>query len=255
MVPAIGTSCLGQGALFAPILRALPQWLGIDAVIAQWVSIRASLGVFRKGARRPSSCLALCSLVSLLVLGAACTGAGEPGQRVASATPYPTLQATRTASPAVTPTAIVIGQFATYNTLQVALDQSEFSQAYITEFNSSRLPPAGNQFLWVRVTLENTGDHAYAVPALEHFSVLYYRAEYKATYGHRKDFVDYTALPPQISPGQKLPAWLRFDLPQAAKLPELLFAFLPESSHVDFSISSEGYAWAVHPVYLWRLGP
>jgi hypothetical protein len=204
---------------------------------------------------RPLSYIAICSLVSLLVLGAACTGTGGPSQLVPSATLYPALPATRASSPPVTPTAALIGQPVAYSTLQVALDQSEFSQEYVTEYNSSRRPPAGNKFLWVHVALENTGDHAYDLPALEHFSVLYYQAEYKATYGYRKDYVDYTALPPQISPGQKVLAWLRFDLPHAATFPELLFAFMPESTQVDFSISSDRYAWAVHPVYLWRLGP
>jgi hypothetical protein len=191
----------------------------------------------------------------LLALAAACTTAKDPGPVTAGATVHPTLATTQAPAVQMTPTPLQPGQAAVYTPLEVTLKQSEFSLEYITEYGPSRVPPQGQKFLWLHLELKNTGERDSAVPASEHFSVLYATQEYKAAYGHRKAYPDYMALSPQIYPGQTLGAWLRFDVPQAAELSEVWFAFLPESSQIDFSFSSERYGWAVHPVYLWRLGP
>ncbi len=191
---------------------------------------------------------------SLLTLTAACAAAGSPGPATASITAPPAPTATLPLAQ-MTPTPLEPGQPAIYAPLEVTVSQSEFSLEYVTEYGPSRVPPAGQKFLWVHVAVKNMGERASAVPAVEHFSALYARQEYKAAYGHRKDYPDYTALSSQIYPGQTLAAWLRFDLPQAAELADAWFVFLPESTQADFSFSSERYGWAVHPAYLWRLGP
>jgi hypothetical protein len=55
--------------------------------------------------------------------------------------------------------------------------------------------------------------------------------------------------------GQEVDAWLRFDIPAALELKELLFAFLPESSQVSLAFSPSDYPWGDHPIYLWMCAP
>ena len=91
------------------------------------------------------------------------------------------------------------------------------------------------------------------MPKSEHFSALYAGAEFKPTYGHRKDYTDYMALGPVLFPNQQVDAWLRFDVPANAGLKDLRFVFLPESSQVGVLSSSPNYPYAEnHPTYVWR---
>jgi hypothetical protein len=59
-------------------------------------------------------------------------------------------------------------------------------------------------------------------------------------------------LKPGLYPGQEVKAWLRFDLPAAATLKALQFAFLPESYQISTAFSPGEYPWGDHPMYLWR---
>jgi hypothetical protein len=138
-----------------------------------------------------------------------------------------------------------------YDDLQVAMSQAELTTGYITEFGSRREPPVGKQLLWIHIQLKNIGQHEQPLPATEHFSILYGSAEFKPTYGHRNEYTDYTTLSKTIYQGQEVDAWLRFDIPVAAELEELWFAFLPESSQVSVSFSPSDYPWGDHPIYLW----
>ena len=132
------------------------------------------------------------------------------------------------------------------------MSQAEITSGYLTEYDSRRDPTLGGKFLWIEVQLENSGPDEQVLPAPEHFSVLYGTSEFKPSYGHRKDYPDYTALKPGLFQGQAVNAWLRFDLPAAAELSELQFAFLPESVQINYSFPSNGYTWADHPMYFWR---
>jgi hypothetical protein len=59
-----------------------------------------------------------------------------------------------------------------------------------------------------------------------------------------------------IFPDQTVAGWLRFDIPTAAALKDLLFVFLPESSHVGTSFSSPNYPYADDkPTYVWKCAP
>jgi hypothetical protein len=136
------------------------------------------------------------------------------------------------------------------------MDQLEITQDYMTDYGSTRIPPAGQKFLWVHVRLKNTGQVEMDVPLSEHFSVLYAGAELKPSYGHRQGYTDYTILGAVIFPDQTLEGWLRFDIPAAAQLKELRFVFLPESSQVGSSYSSPNYPYSDDkPTYVWNCEP
>lgn len=144
----------------------------------------------------------------------------------------------------------------TWDDLQVSMDRLELTQEYVTNFGSTRIPPAGSKFLWVHVRMKNTGSVEMEVPLAEHFSVLYAAIELKPTYGHRAGYVDYTTLGTVIFPGQGLDGWLRFDIPTTAELSDLRFVFLPESSQVGASYNSPNYPYADDkPTYVWNCTP
>jgi len=142
-----------------------------------------------------------------------------------------------------------------YKDLQVAMSQAEITISYLTEYGSTREPPAGKKFLWIHITLKNIGQAERGLPAPEHFSVLNGATEFKPTYGHRQDYADYMALTTGMIPGQNVDAWLRFDIPAALELKDVWFAFLPESSQVGVDFSSGAYPWGDHPIYLWMCVP
>jgi hypothetical protein len=136
------------------------------------------------------------------------------------------------------------------------MDQAEFTGSFINEFGSQRVPPSGQKFFWVHVTLENFGQEEILLPEAENFSVLYAESEFKPVYGHRQGYADYTDLDSTLFPGQQLDAWLRFDIPDTADLENLWFVFLPTSAQVGVSPSSPNYPYAENkPTYVWNCGP
>lgn len=182
-----------------------------------------------------------------LFLLAACSSAGKAYPAAVTVTPPPQPTATALPTPA-SPGNVVVWQ-----NLQVTMDQVEVTENYTTEYDSSRVPPPGQKFLWVHVQLKNIGKKELSVPGTEHFSVLYAGTELKPTYGHRKGYADYTALGPVVFPDQELDAWLRFDIPTAAELNDLRFVFLPTSAQVGVLPSSPSYPYAENkPTYVWK---
>ena len=136
------------------------------------------------------------------------------------------------------------------------MDQLEVTQEYATDYGSTRIPPEGDNFLWVHIRLKNTGQVGIDVPLPEHFSVLYAAAELKPSYGHRQGYAEYTTLGPTIFPNEDLDGWIRFDIPITAELKDLRFVFLPESSQVGASFSSPNYPYADDkPTYVWNCAP
>ena len=187
------------------------------------------------------------SLFWVLVLSA-CNSAGQTAvQTVVYSTSAPDPTQVRSL-----PTPILPKQVIAYKDLRVAMIQSEVTTDYLTEYGSRRGSTSGSKFLWIEVQLENSGTGEQNLPAPEHFSVVYGTSEFKPGYGHRKDYPDYLALKPNLFQGQKVAAWLRFEIPVAAELPEIQFVFLPESVQINYSFPSNGYTWADHPMYFWR---
>jgi len=182
-----------------------------------------------------------------LLTAAACNSAG----RVVAPTPAPS----STPQNKTLPTPMSPSQTVVYDNLQAAMTEAEITSSYLTEYGSEREPPAGKNIIWVHVQLKNIGQSERILPATEHFSVLHGTDEFKSTYGHRKDHMDYTSLNTSMAQGQEVDAWLRFDIPITAELQELWFAFLPESSQVSLDFSSSDYFWADHPIYLWTCAP
>jgi len=153
------------------------------------------------------------------------------------------------------PTPAPLGQMIVYDDLQLVMSEAEVTTSYLTEYGSEREPSAGQKFIWIHIPIKNISQSEQILPAAEHFSVLYDSAEFKPTYGHRKDHTDYTSLNTSMSMGQEVDAWLRFDIPATAELQDMQFAFLPESLQVSFDFSSSEYSWADHPIYLWSCMP
>jgi hypothetical protein len=153
------------------------------------------------------------------------------------------------------PTPVSPGQMVVYDDLQVTMSQAEITTSYPTEYGSTREPPAGMKFLWIHILLKNIGQQERDLPVSEHFSVLNGETEYKPTYGHRQDHMDYMALTTVMVQGQDADAWLRFDIPADLELQDLWFAFMPESSQISVGFSSNNYPWADNPIYLWTCAP
>lgn len=156
----------------------------------------------------------------------------------------------------ILPTPSSPGDSVVWENMQVSMDGLEVTQEYLTDYGSTRVPPAGQKFFWVHIRLKNVGQVELDVPGAEHFSVLYAAVELKPTYGHRAGYAEYTALGPLIFPAQELDAWLRFDIPTAAELGDLRFVFLPKSAEVGTSYSSPTYPYAKDkPTYVWKCEP
>ena len=192
----------------------------------------------------------LCTFLGTLLMGS-CNSTGEN----AVPTPAPTATPQPAAVDKSLPAPIACGQKITHHDLQVAMDQAEIMDSYISEYGSSREPSAGSQFLWVRVSIKNMGQRDLDLPAAENFSALLDTVEFKPGYGHRQDHTDYTTLDVVIKQGAEVQAWLRFDIPAGADPNGLVFAFLPDSTRISVGFSSDQYSWADHPLYLWSCKP
>jgi len=192
-------------------------------------------------------------ILAIGFLTAACASNDQAANTSVPATPL--LQPTATQLK-ILPTPSSPGNAITWDTLQVTMNQLEVTEQYLTDFGSTRTPPAGNKFLWVHTQLKNNGKVEMDVPFSEHFSILYAAIELKPTYGHRAGYTDYTTLGPVIFPGQELDGWLRFDIPTTAALNDLRFVFLPESSQVGASYNAPNYPYADDkPTYVWKCTP
>jgi hypothetical protein len=182
-----------------------------------------------------------------LILFVGCAPA-QKNTPVPSPVPSPTV----TPIPTPLPTPSAPGDLAIWNDLQASLLSAEITASYVTEFGSQRKPTQGRNFLWIHVQFENTGQVNLNLPTVEHFSALYAATEFKPAYGHRQGYPDYTALGATLFPGQKVDAWLRFDLPSTAELKDVLFLFMPASFQVGVPASSPSFPWGgQHPIYIW----
>ncbi|MBI3163251.1 MAG: DUF4352 domain-containing protein [Chloroflexi bacterium] len=188
-------------------------------------------------------------------LGSLIITACKPASGPVVPTPAPSASPQPTVEYKSLPTPVSPGRMVVYEDLQVTMSQTEITASYPTEYGSTREPPAGYKFLWIHITLKNIGQGGRDLPAPEHFSVLNGATEYKPTYGHRKDHVDYMDLTTGMVQGQAVDAWLRFDIPATLELKDLWFAFLPESSQISVGFSSSDYPWGDHPIYLWMCAP
>jgi len=190
-------------------------------------------------------------LIGLLILTACSRTRTATALPPATASRQPTATAIK-----ILPTPSSKGDSIIWEDLQVTMEQLEVTQDYLTDFGSTRIPPAGKKFFWVHIQLKNLGQIERDVPVSEHFSILYAAVELKPIYGHRQGYAEYTALGPAIFPNQELDGWLRFDIPAAAELSDMRFVFIPESAQVGASFSSPNYPYAENkPTYVWNCAP
>jgi len=198
---------------------------------------------------KTSMCV-MSSLFGLMIISA-CNSSSRP----VLPTPAPSASPQPTAIFKSLPTPVSPGQMVIYEDLQVVMSQAAITTSYLTEYGSTRAPPAGEKFLWIHINLKNTGQSVLDLPVPEHFSVLNQATEFKSTYGRRKDYLDYMTLPTVMVQGQVVDAWLRFDIPSALEFKDLWFVFLPESSQVSIGFSSSNYPAGDHPIYMWICAP
>jgi len=190
------------------------------------------------------------NLIGLLILTACTTGESVTPVTV-TAPPQPTATEVR-----ILPTPASPGDSITWRELQVALDQTEITQDFITEFGSTRNPSPGKKFMWWHIQLKNAGQMEIEIPILEHFSVLYAATELKPTYGYRQGYTEYSTLGPILFPNQEADGWIRFDIPATAELHDLFCVFLPESAQIGTTISSPNYPYSEDkPTYVWKCAP
>lgn len=168
----------------------------------------------------------------------------------AAVSPQPIATATK-----VLPTPSSPGNSILWRDLQVTMEQVEITENFVTEFGSTRNPPAGDKFMWVHVQLKNLGQKEIDTPLPEHFSVLYAASELKPTYGYRKGYAEYFSLETPLFPNDAADAWLRFDIPITAELKDLRFVFIPESSQVGTTFSSPEYPYSNKATFVWKCGP
>ena len=190
------------------------------------------------------------NLIWLLILTACTTTDASVTPVAITLFPQPTPTEVR-----ILPTPASPGDVITWRDLQVIMGQIEITEDFVTEFGSTRKPPAGMKFMWVYIQLKNVGQIEIDTPLLENFSVLYAGAELKPTYGHRQGYKDYSTLDSVLFPEQEADAWIRFDIPIAAELKDLLCVFLPESAQIGTSFSSPDYPYSDKPTYVWKGAP
>jgi hypothetical protein len=162
--------------------------------------------------------------------------------------PQPTATAIR-----ILPTSSSPGDSISWRNLHVTLGQVEITENFITEFGSTRSASPGMKFMWMHIQLKNAGPIEIKAPLLENFSVLYSATEIKPTYGYRQGYTEYSTLGPILFPDQKADGWIRFDIPAAAELKDLLCIFLPESAQIGTSYSSPNYPYSEDkPTFVWK---
>jgi len=191
------------------------------------------------------------TLIGLIIL-TACSSSGE-AVTPAAATAPPQPAATEVRLP---PTPSTPGDPILWRDLQVTMGQMETTEEFITEFGSTRSPSPGKKFMWAHIQLKNVGQIEAELPRLENFSVLFAGTEFKPTYGHRQGYKDYSTLPQKLFPDQEADGWIRFDVPAAAELKDMLCVFLPESAQIGTSFSSPYYPYSEDkPTFVWKCAP
>jgi hypothetical protein len=170
----------------------------------------------------------------------------------------PNLPATQINAPSptpylATPTPLALNQTAVYQGLEVTMLSSELTGEYPSSNGPSRVPPEDRLYAWVQLRLTNTTDQGYTLPDPLRFSLLYFNAEIKPSYGHRLDHPDYFDLESTLFPAQPVEAWLRYEVNSETRPGELALVFHPESNNVSFETLNAPLSWAQHPILLWVL--
>jgi len=193
----------------------------------------------------------LSNLIGLLIM-AACSSTGESVTPVTiTMNPQPTATAVR-----ILPTPASPGDSIVWRDLQVTMDEIEITEDFITDFGSTRSPSPGMKFMWAHNQLKNVRQIEIEIPQIEHFSVLYAATELKPTYGHRQEYTDFSTLGPMLFPNQEADGWIRFDIPAAAELKDMLCVFIPESAQIGTTFSSPNYPYSEDkPTYVWKCAP
>jgi len=118
-----------------------------------------------------------------------------------------------------------------------------FAGEYRSRRGNIQRPPEGAKFLWVRIAVENSGEHAAQTPFPSKFLIRYKEKDIHAD--HLTSEEESPVMPAYkfetICPGVRREGWLRFTIPARAQPEDLLLVFRPLLSFWDEA--------------LWRLTP
>ena len=115
--------------------------------------------------------------------------------------------------------------------------EHRFTGDYRTRWGNVKQPPEGAKFLWVRIAVENTGEHAAETPSPSDFLIRYKEENIRADLFL---FEEPPEMPAYISetiyPGVRREGWLRFTVPARAQPEDLLLVFRPLLSFRDEAV-------------------
>ncbi len=105
-----------------------------------------------------------------------------------------------------------------------------FTGEYRSRWGDIRRPPEGAKFLWVRIAVENGGEHAAETPSPSEFLIRYKEKDIRAD-SLLPLFEEPSAMPAYTSetiyPGVRREGWLRFTIPARAGPEDLLLVLRP----------------------------
>jgi hypothetical protein len=105
-----------------------------------------------------------------------------------------------------------------------------FAGEYRNRWGNIQRPPEGAKFLWVRIAVENSGEHAAQTPFPSEFLIRYKEKDIRADL-LLPEIEEPPAMPAYksetIYPGVQREGWLRFTVPARAQPEDLLLVFRP----------------------------
>jgi hypothetical protein len=112
-----------------------------------------------------------------------------------------------------------------------------FTGDYRTRWGDVKQPPEGAKFLWVRIAVENTGEHAAETPSSSDFLIRYKEKDIRADLPLSEEPPAMPAYKSEtIYPGVRREGWLRFTVPARAQPEDLLLVFRPLLSFRDEAV-------------------
>ncbi|NIM94214.1 MAG: DUF4352 domain-containing protein [Anaerolineales bacterium] len=131
------------------------------------------------------------------------------------------------------------GGMVEYNEMRVAVIGYDFSGSYESTYDYTEDPPNGSKFLWVEVSVENTGGEPVYAPAIEDFAVIVDGIQIDAGYGGgHPQFVEYWG--GYLYPEATKKGWIRFSVDNAIEAKDVLVVFMP----VDY-FPDAYYSWSL----------
>ena len=136
-----------------------------------------------------------------------------------------------------------LGESTRFSNFEVTVVAFEFSDSYITKYQSTKYPPIGAKFAWIHIKVQNLGNTAERAPKPFEFKLIYQDDKIHGEGGSREGHPDYTSeflTGEEVYPGIVHEGWLRFTVPSAAKRIDVEVLFEPRGS-------TENHLWYISP--------